>query len=303
MKEKIGFVGLGSMGLPMAGNLLNAGYELCVYNRTRTKANALISSGAVCAQTVENTAQPGGILFTMLSNDQVLEEIVLGNPKLISRLGNGGIHVSMSTLSPETSKKLAEHHSRHGVSYLAAPVFGRPQAAAAGKLWICLSGNEIAKRRVEPLLKILGQEVYDFGEEPEAANVVKLAGNFLIASAVEALGEALTLGEKNGIDRLRMAEMFSQSIFECPIYKIYGKVIAEERYVPPGFKMSLGYKDIRLLQETALQSRVPMPFASVLNDRLVAGLAKGREDMDWAAIAMEAKEDAGCNLRDQNDRV
>lgn len=293
MSELIGFIGLGSMGEPMASNLLKAGYTLRVYNRTPSKAASLVNQGAKLVSHPRDLAEPGGTVITMLSDDRALEAVVAGDNGLLARLGRGGMHLSMSTVSPAMARNLAERHQRYGVAYLAAPVFGRPEAAAARKLWICLSGPQSAKQRVQPVLNVLGQAVYDFGEDPGAANVVKLSGNFLIASAIEAMAEAMTLAEKNGIDRARIADMLGQTLFACPVYQNYGKAIAQERYTPAGFKLSLGLKDIDLVLQTAASSKMPMPLANLLHDRFVSALAKGREELDWAALALGASEDAG----------
>jgi 3-hydroxyisobutyrate dehydrogenase-like beta-hydroxyacid dehydrogenase len=295
MNEPIGFVGLGRMGLPMAINLLKAGYTLRVYNRTPERTAPLIAQGAVSVSHPSEVAEPGGMVITMLSNDRALEEVASGGKGLPERLGPGGIHLSMSTVSPATARKLAEDHQRYGVAYLAAPVFGRPEAAAARKLWICLSGRQSARDRVRPVLDALGQAMYDFGEDPGAANVVKLSGNFLIASAMEAMAEALTLAEKNGIDRRRIADMLGQTIFACPIYQNYGKAIAQQRYEPAGFKLSLGLKDIDLVLQTSASSAMPMPLGSLLHDRFLSAIAKGRDELDWAAIALGVSEDAGLS--------
>ena len=294
MKESIGFVGLGNMGEPMASNLLKAGYALRLYNRTPARAASLLAQGAKLVSRLSEVADPGGIVVTMLSDDRALEDVV-GGSGVLDRLGPGGIHLSMSTVSPATARKLAEDHQRHGVVYLAAPVFGRPEAAAARKLWICLSGPRAAKDRVQPMLSALGQAVFDFGEDPGAANVVKLSGNFLIASAIEAMAEAMTFAEKNGIDRARLIDMLAQTMFACPVYQTYGKVIAQEHYEPARFRLSLGLKDIDLVLQTAAASKTPMPLASMLHDRFISAMAKGREELDWAAFALGASEDAGLH--------
>lgn len=298
MTDAIGFIGLGNMGAPMAGNLLKAGYPLRLYNRSIQKAEPLIAQGAQAVAHPADAAEPGGIVMTMLSNDQALEAVTQGEGGILERLGPDGIHVSMSTVSPATARRLAEQHARRGAAYVAAPVFGRPEAAAARKLWVCLAGPEQAKERVRPLLNALGQGLFDFGEEPGAANVVKLAGNFLLASALEALAEALTLAEKNGVDRAKIAAMLGQTLFACPAYQTYGSAIAQERYQPPGFTLSLGLKDIDLVLQTAAASTMPMPLASLLHDRFMAAVAKGRASFDWAAIALNVAEEAG--LRHKN---
>jgi 3-hydroxyisobutyrate dehydrogenase-like beta-hydroxyacid dehydrogenase len=230
-----------------------------------------------------------------VANDQALEEIVMSQG-FLERLGPGGIHLSMSTVSPETSRKLAQIHSQHGNYYLAAPVFGRPEAAASQKLWICLSGPNIAKERVQPVLKALGQGIFDFGKDPGAANIVKLCGNFLILSTMEAMAEALTLAEKNGLDRSAVNDMLTHTLFSAPIYQTYGKIIAEKRHTPAGFRLTLGLKDNNLVGDTAEHSIMPMPLQSLLHDRLLAAIAKGRGDMDWSAVSLEVLEDAGLGI-------
>jgi 3-hydroxyisobutyrate dehydrogenase-like beta-hydroxyacid dehydrogenase len=293
MTERIGFIGLGRMGQAMASALIAAGYTLCVYNRTPDKAAPLVAQGARLVHHPSQTAEPGGVVITMLSDDQALESVVLGEKGFLERLAPNGIHVSMSTISPVLARRLAEHHREYQVSYLAAPVFGRPEAAAERKLWICVSGHGAAKQQVHPVLTTMGQGIFDFGEEPGAANVVKLTGNFLLASVMEALAEALTLGEKNGIDRTALADLFSKTLFACPAYRVYGEAIAQGRYQPPGFTVSLGLKDLNLVLQTAAMSTMPMPLASLLHDRFLATIAKGRGNLDWAAVALGVAEDAG----------
>jgi 3-hydroxyisobutyrate dehydrogenase-like beta-hydroxyacid dehydrogenase len=293
MPENIGFIGLGNMGQPMVSNLLTAGYGVRVYNRTPGKAQALVAQGAEEMRQPSEVAKPGTTVITMVADDRALEAVVLGENGILERLNPGGIHLSMSTIAPATARKLAHQHAAHGSTYVAAPVFGRPQAVAARQIWICLSGPVAARERVHPILQTLGQGVFSFGDDPAAANVVKLVGNFLIASAIEAMAEGLTLAEKNGISRAAVTDMLSQTLFACLVYKNYGALIAEQRYRPAGFKLSLGLKDIDLVLQTAAASKMPMPVASQLHDRLIAAMAKGREDLDWAAIAINVAEDAG----------
>lgn len=298
MAEQIGFIGLGNMGLPMASNLMEAGYMLHVYNRTPEKAEPLVKRGAKLVSDPKEVAQRGGIVITMLANDQAVADVVSDETGMLDRLGSGGIHVSMSTLAPATARQEAEHHQQHGVTYLAAPVFGPPDAAAARKLWMYVSGHQEAKERVRPLLEALGQGVFDFGEEPSAANVVKLAGNFLLGAAIEAMAEAFTFAEKNGIEREKIADVISHTLFACPAYERYGKLIAQHRHEQAYLKLSLGLKDIDHVLQTAAASKTPMPIASMLHDRLIAAIAKGRENLDWTALALEASEDAGLQIGD-----
>jgi 3-hydroxyisobutyrate dehydrogenase-like beta-hydroxyacid dehydrogenase len=208
----VGFIGLGNMGRPMAANLLKAGYPLRVWNRSPAPAASLAALGATSVSRAEEVAEPGALVISSLTNDRVLEEVAGANDNLLQRLGPGGIHISTSTIAPETSRRLAEDHERYGVAYLAAPVLGRPDAAAAAKLWIFVSGAAEAKERAQPVLRALGQGVFDLGEDAGAANVVKLAFNFLLASAIGTMAEAFALAEKSGIGRGLMADLLMQTV-------------------------------------------------------------------------------------------
>lgn len=293
MSSTIGFIGLGQMGEPMARNLIQAGFRLRVYNRSADKTAALVAAGAAAVARPLDAVEAGGIAVSMVANDEALEAVAFGDGGFGAALGQGGIHISMSTVSPETARRLAALHRSHGSDYLAAPVFGRPEAAAARKLWICASGTQTAKARARPVLEALGQAVYDLGEDPAGANVVKLAGNFLILSAVEAMAEAFTLAQKNGVDPATLAKLFGETLFACPIYQNYGRIIAAQAYEPAGFRLALGMKDIKLVLGAAEASTAPMPIASLLHDRLLSAFAKNRHDLDWTAIALGSKEDAG----------
>lgn len=299
MAETLGFIGLGNMGEPIAANLLAAGHALRVYNRTPAKAAPLVAKGAALAKQPAEVASPGGIVFTMVADDRAIEDLCLSPGSFVEKLGPGGIHVSISTISPAVARRLAEHHAKHKVEYVASPVFGRPEAAAAKKLWVCTSGHAAPKARVRPLLEAIGQGIFDFGEDAGAANVVKLCGNFMIASAIETISESLALAEKNGIDKNAIADLFGKTLFACPIYQGYGKSIAAEKFEPAGFRLALGFKDVSLALATATESEVPLPIASLLHDRYLAAIAKGRGDMDWTAVALGVSEDAGIKPQAQ----
>lgn len=294
MSERIGFIGLGNMGEPIASNILRAGFCLKVFNRTVSKAAKLTSQGAQVAASPAEVADAGGIVFTMLSDDAAVEEVCSGENSFVKRLGQGGLHVSMSTISASMARRLAEHHERFGVLYVAAPVFGRPEAAAAAKILVCTAGPAPAKKRIESLLQTVGQGVFDFGEDPGAANTVKLCGNFLVASTVEALAEMLILAEKNGVSRKAIAEMIGRF---SPLHYSYAKIMAEEKFEPAGFRLALGLKDINLILDSAASSVTPLPLASLLRDRWLASMAKGRANLDWSAIALDVAENAGINAR------
>jgi 3-hydroxyisobutyrate dehydrogenase-like beta-hydroxyacid dehydrogenase len=293
MPENIGFIGLGNMGEAIAANLLAAGHSLKVYNRTASKAAPLKEKGATVVPTAAEVASQGGIVFTMLSDDRAVEEVCSAQPSVIEKLGNGGVHVSLSTIAPATAKRLAEHHRQYGVDYVGSPVFGRPDAAAAKRLFVCVSGPASARDRVRPLLAAIGQGTTDFGEDPGAAHVVKLCGNFMIFAAIEALCESLALAEKNGADPAAVAAMLSSTLFACPVYQTYAKVIMAGNFQEGKFRLVLGLKDVNLALQTAAASEMPLPTASLLRDRLLTSVAKGRGEWDWTAVALDVAEDSG----------
>jgi len=293
MSDTIGFIGLGGMGSAMAANLLKAGFALKVYNRNPERAKPLAARGATQVYSPAEAVSEGGIVVTMLTNDEAVSSVAFGENGFGQTLGGGGIHVSMSTIAPETSRTLAKRHEGQQSAFVAAPVFGKPDAAAAQKLWIATSGPADAKARIQRVLDAMGQGVYDFGDDPGAASVVKLAGNFLLGAAIEAMGEAFTLAQKSGLSRTDVCEFFTQTLFACPVYKNYGKMISEEHYQPIGAVPSLIRKDFGLILQESKNVSVPMPLASLVHDRLTALVAKGREDRDWAGFAEEISESAG----------
>jgi 3-hydroxyisobutyrate dehydrogenase-like beta-hydroxyacid dehydrogenase len=204
----------------------------------------------------------------------------------------------MSTIAPRTARRLADLHRERGGHYVASPVFGKPEVAAHAKLWIATSGNATARARVRPLQEAIGQRVFDFGDEPGAANVIKLAGNFMLGAAIEAMAEAFTLAQKHGVPRQKTYEFFTQTLFDCFVYRGYGELIASEHYQPVGAKPSLIRKDYGLILDAAADKLVPVPLADLIHQRLTATVAKGREDADWAGFAREVSESAGLNGKD-----
>ena len=289
---KVGFIGLGHMGAGMAANLLRAGHEVTVYNRTLGKERALVEQGARAAGRVADACQ-GEAVVTMLADDRAVEGVVFGDQGVIGSLGPRAIHLSMSTISVALSESLARAHAKAGQRFVAAPVFGRPDVAAAGKLFIVAAGAPDAVAACSPLLEALGQKTFSVGDEPQAANLVKLSGNFLLASVIEGLGEAMALVGKAGVDRHQYLELLTSTLFTAPVYKTYGGLIAEGKFEPAGFAAPLGYKDIRLTLAAADDLRVPMPVASLLRDRFLTLLAQGGEALDWSGIGQLAARDAG----------
>src|ERR1700675_1009943 len=292
MNETVGFIGLGGMGLAMAANLLKAGFGLRVYNRTAEKARPLLEQGAALARSPAGAAAPGGVVVTMVSDDRVVEAVTLGANGLLGRLGDG-VHLSMSTIAPRTARRLAGLHRERGAGYVASPVFGKPAVAAEARLWIATSGDAAARARALPLQEAMSQGVFDFGDEPGAANAIKLAGNFLLGAAIEAMAEAFTLAQKHGVPRRQTYEFFSQTLFDCFVYRGYGELIASEQYQPVGAPPSLIRKDYGLVLEAASEGLIPMPLANLIHERLTATVAKGRDNADWAGFAREVSESAG----------
>ena len=289
---RAGFIGLGNMGMPIARNLIKAGHELTVYNRTRSKAEALASAGAKPANSVAE-ACVAEIVMTMLADDHAVERTTFGDGGILNTLAGGGVHLSLSTISTALSRRLTEAHSARGQSFIASPVFGRPDAAAAARLAVVAAGPAEAVERVRPLLEAIGRKLFVIGLEPYSANAVKLAGNFLIASMLETLSEAFTLIQKSGVEPAKFLEVLNGSLFQSPIYENYGKIIIGEKFSPPGFALCLGLKDVRLVLAAADEVAVPMPVASVIRDHYLSAVARGWGDMDWAALAKVVAEDAG----------
>ena len=292
--ETVGFIGLGAMGQKMALNLRAAGFPLRVYNRTATRAAPLAEAGATVCESPAEAAEGASFVITMLSDDAALESVTLGDGGLMETLAPGAAHLSMSTIAPATATRLAAQHDLHDSVYLGAPVFGRPDAAAAKMLQILCSGGDAGLRaRVRPVLEAMGSAVIDFGDDPAAAHVVKVCGNFLIGSAIEAMAEAYTLAQKNGVDRVAIHDFLTQVLFGCPIYRNYGALVAPQVFEPAGFMVPLGLKDVTLARELGALSQVPLPLAGLLQDRLLAARAKGRDELDWACLALESSEAAG----------
>ena len=289
---QVGFIGLGHMGRGMAANLLAAGHALTVYNRSSDKADPLIGKGARLAKTPGDAAR-AQVVITMLADDHAVERVVFDKGGILDSLAPGAIHVSMSTISVALAERLAAAHRDKGQEFVAAPVFGRPDAAAAAKLFIVTAGKPEAVATCQPLFDALGQRTFIVSQEAPKANLVKLSGNFLIASVIDALGEAIALVSKAGIDRAQYVDLLTATLFGAPVYKTYGALIAEERYHPAGFRAELGYKDVQLALNAAKDLQVPMPMASLISDRFLALIAGGGGALDWSALGLLAKRDAG----------
>lgn len=288
----VGFIGLGNMGLPMARNLLKAGHSLRVYNRTKSRAEPLEQGGATVANSPAE-ASTGDAVITMLANDQAVEEMVFGEDGVLRGLKKGAAHISMSTITVALSERLRKAHAEAQQTYIAAPVFGRPDAAAAAKLFIVPAGDKQAVEHVQPLFDAMGQRTFFLSENAPEANLVKLSGNFLIASMIECLGESVALMRRYEVDPRRFLEIMTETLFSAPVYRTYGALIAEQKYHPAGFKLELGLKDVRSVLAAAEAKAVPMPVASVVRDHFLSAIARGGADLDWSALAKVTAEDAG----------
>ena len=293
---EIGFIGLGNMGRGMAANLLNAGHHITVYNRSPAKAEALVQQGATAARSIAEACS-GEVVFTMLANDQAVENVTFGDPGgeqgIVASLGQGATHVSSSTISVAMSQRLAAAHAEAGQQYVAAPVFGRPEAASAAKLFVIAAGDPQVLEPLVPLFDAIAQRTFVVSEQPHTANLVKLSGNFLIASAIESVGEAVALVTKAGVDRLQYVDILTSTLFAAPVYQTYGGLIARQEFEPAGFAATLGLKDIELVLAAAQQLQVPLPVASLVRDRLLTLVATGGGQLDWSAVSALADRDAG----------
>jgi len=290
---KVAFLGLGNMGSPMARHVLKAGNEVTVWNRTSSKAEELRADGAKVAHSPAEAVREAEIAITMLADDHAVEATVFGTGGLIEGLPIGAVHVSSSTIGVALSQRLLNEHSQRGQKYITAPVFGRPEAAAAGKLFVVAAGEREVVEHCKPVLEALGQRLFVIGYQADMANVVKLSGNFLIASVVEALGEAIALTRKYGIDSHEYVDFLTSTLFAAPVFKTYGGIIADERYSPAGFKLRLGLKDAKLAMAAAEAVDAPLPFASIIRDHMLTAISRGMEDLDWSATAKLAAENAG----------
>jgi 3-hydroxyisobutyrate dehydrogenase-like beta-hydroxyacid dehydrogenase len=290
---RIGFIGLGSMGSAMARNLIAEGHELSVYNRTRSRAEEFRSSGATVAGNPGEAASTAEALITMLSDDRALNEVIFSPGAALSTLPKGAVHISMSTISVDMSGRLAAAHREKLQHYISAPVFGRPEAAAAAKLFVVAAGNAEQIDRCSPIFRAIGQKTFVAGEKAPAANIIKIAGNFLITTVIESLAESFAFVQKLGVAPEKFLEVLTESLFAAPIYRNYGKMIAGRQFDPPGFKLPLGLKDNRLLLSAADEAGVPMPLGNLVHDRFLAAIAQGLGESDWSAIAGLSYRDAG----------
>jgi len=292
---KVGIIGLGQMGSGMAASLIKAEHTVTVYNRSPAKAEPLARRGAIVAPSPADACK-GDAVFTMLANDEAVSEIVFTKGGLIDSLASGAVHISSSTISVALAQQLTDAHDRKGQLFVSAPVFGRPDVAVAGQLAVVAAGTDSAIERARVALEAIGHKLFIVSRKPSDANLIKLSGNFLIASVIESLGETLALVAKAGIDRRQYVDILTSTLFDAPVYKTYGALIAETRFEPAAFAAPLGQKDIRLALAAAGELGVAMPIANLLHDRFLRLIATGGAALDWSAIGAIAAMDAGIRL-------
>lgn len=293
----VAFLGLGGMGAAMATNLVKGGRNVTVWNRSPQRTEPLVAAGAKAAATPAEAVRDAKVAITMLADDPALFAVLAGDDGLLAGLPKGALHVSMSTIAVATAETVAARHAERGQRYLSAPVFGRPDAAAAAKLFIVAAGAAADIDEAAPLFDLIGQKLFRIGDTPAHANLVKLCGNFTILAAIEAMAEAMALAAKAGVPKAKLYEVFTGTLFDAPVYRNYGKLIVDDAYRPAGFKAPLGLKDMRLAGESAERHRVPMPLLSLLRDHLVQTIAQEGEDIDWSGIGATVGRNAGLKTR------
>jgi 3-hydroxyisobutyrate dehydrogenase-like beta-hydroxyacid dehydrogenase len=289
---RIGFIGLGKMGSAMARNLLRAGHQVAAWNRSRQKAEALAGEGARAADSPADACRDSQAVITMLADDSAVEQVVFGEDGVASALAKGAVHISCSTIGTGLARRLAAEHARREQGYLSAPVFGRPEAAESRKLIVVAAGPVELVEFCRPLFDAIGRQTSVAGSEPWQANAVKLCGNFMLASMIEAFGEAYGLLRKAGVDPHVFLEIVN-SLFASPVYGNYGRIIADEQFAPAGFALKLGLKDMRLALETAGECAAPMPLASLIRDHFLDAMAHGQAELDWSSVAQVSARNAG----------
>ena len=290
---KIAVLGLGNMGAPIARQLIRAGHEVTVWNRTPAKAEPLRAEGAKVSESPGAAAKQAEVVVTMLADDHAVESAVLHADGVVDNLPRGATHISCSTISVDLSKKLAEEHRKRGQHYMAAPVFGRPDAAEQGKLFVAAAGAKEVVEKCKPVLEAIGQRVFVMGEKPEMANVVKLSGNFLIAAVIESLSEAIALTRKYGIEPHQYVDFLTNTLFAAPVYKTYGGLIADAKHEKAGFALRLGLKDIKLALAAAETVDASLPIASLVRDHMLMAIGRGFDKQDWSVLGKLAAENAG----------
>ena len=291
-KLSVAFVGLGRMGAAMARNILNAGFRVVIYNRTRAKLFPLIENGAIEAGSPRMAAEGADVIITCLMDDKSMLEVVGGEDGLLKGMKPGSIHIGTATISPGCALKLAEMHKAHGSAYIAGPVVGRPDAAAAGKLATYVAGDPQDIARCEPIFKVYTQRVINVGPDHRVANNVKLAINFMLATQIEMMSEVFAFAERSGIEQQLIGELI-ETVTGHPALKDYARRIRAKDFEPAAFEITAGFKDMDFVVQASTEARVPMAFANILRDRFLTAIATGMGDKDWSAISQVARLTAG----------
>ncbi len=294
---KIAFLGLGRMGAGMAHNLLRAGHDVTVFNRTREKAEPLAAAGARVANSPAEACRGVEAAMTIVGDDQALEQVVFGKDGVAEGLLPGSVHISHSTISVPMARKLAAKHAERNQGYLSAPVFGRPSAAENKTLLVAAAGPEAEVERCRPLFEAVARRLFVLGTEPWQANVAKVCMNFIVISMIEAIGEAYATLRKSGIAPEDFLEIMNELLASQQIMAGYSRLIAKEQFIPAGFLLPLGLKDVRLVLQAADECAAPMPMASLVHDQLLSALAHGQEEMDWSSVALVSARNAGLKAK------
>ncbi|GBQ14152.1 NAD(P)-dependent oxidoreductase [Swaminathania salitolerans] len=293
----IGFVGLGAMGQAMAHRLIAAGHDLHVWNRTRSKADALVAQGAHLARTPAELASRVEIVFSMLFDDATTEAVTFGEDGIAQGMTDTGLHICCSTLSLAQARRLRDGHDARGQAYISANVLGRPPAAADGTLYIIAAGKPERIARAEPVLDCLGQTLFRVGEDPVQANLVKLSLNFMIYTTIEQMAEIFTLNEKFGTDPAKVFEIMTNSFYTAPVHRNYGGLMVKHDYDHPGAPVTLGLKDIEMFLGAGGEQGVPLPFASIMRDRLIASVGAGDAERDFVVLQERIRQESGLAPR------
>lgn len=283
----IAFLGLGHMGQPMARNLAVAGFDVRTWNRSGGSVE-----GATACRSIEEAVRPASVAITMLAEDAALRGVTLGEGKLAASLMTGGVHIGMSTISVDLAGELAAVHAEGGQRFVNAPVFGRPEMAAAAKLFIVPGGDAADIAELGPIFAAMGQGTFPMPGARESA-LAKLCGNFMLAALIESLGEALALGEKGGVAPERLLGMLTGTLFGIPVVHGYGGAIVRQQFTPPGFALPLGLKDMKLVLQAGDGLQVPLPLADLLRTRFLQAMAQGKGHLDWSGISTVIRESAG----------
>ena len=294
---KLGFIGLGIMGAGMARTLLAAGYNVKVFNRTLSKAKVFADAGARIATDVEEIARDTDILITMLADDQAIESVIQNNPNFLPALPKKAVHIAMGTISVAQSQRLEEAHASYGHHFIAAPVLGRGDIAASGQLAIIAGGDEEVVQSCQPLFDVMGRRTFYTGSRPYAANIVKLCMNFMLAAAIESMGEAFAVIRKANVDTDLFLDLMTSTLFPSPVHQIYGAMQASDDYSSANFTVPLGLKDVTLAAQAAEHLNVPLPTAGVIRDQLISALAHNEADQDWSVVGRVAMRNAGFRTK------